>query len=243
MGRDCHILVLEDEPATRELLATLMEAEGFKVTTAMNLAEAYKAVSEQRFDLILLDRNLPDQDGIYLARDLRARSVDVGIIVLTTLTQDVERVIGLEMGADDYITKPFYPRELIARVKGLLRRMAMSRPARRGDSMGGGEFRYFNGWQMDLTKRTLINPHGEETDLTRAEFDLLITLVSNAGRVMAREELLEAIGSMHWTPVDRTVDVLVSRLRKKMESDPKSPTMILTSHGYGYKFAPTVTGA
>ncbi len=240
MGRDYHILVLEDEPATRAMLATLMEAEGFKVSQAESGAKAHELIQQYRFDLVLLDLNLPDDDGLYIARELRAKS-DVGIIMLTSRKEDIDRVIGLEMGADDYVTKPFFPRELVARVKNLLRRLSGPRTAgRRMEGPPGSEVRHFDGWEMDLAKRSLINPQGVEISLTRAEFDLLTALVNSAGRVLSRDQLLDAIGSQFWTPVDRTIDVLVSRLRRKMETDPKSPAMILTSHGYGYKFAPSV---
>jgi len=240
MGRDYHILVLEDEPATQAMIASLMEAEGFRVTTAASGAEAQDAISQCRFDLILLDLNLPDDDGLYIARELRAKS-DVGIIMLTSRKEDIDRVIGLEMGADHYVTKPFFPRELVALVKNLLRRLNQPRSTRRVDGPPGSEVRRFDGWEMDMAKRTLVNPKGEEVNLTRAEFDLLTALINSAGRVLSRDQLLDAIGSQFWTPVDRTIDVLVSRLRRKMEADPKSPTMILTSHGYGYKFAPSIS--
>ncbi|OIQ98384.1 TorCAD operon transcriptional regulatory protein TorR [mine drainage metagenome] len=240
ISRDYHILVLEDEPATQAMLASLMEGEGFRVTTAASGAQAQEAVAQTRFDLVLLDLNLPDDDGLYIARELRAKS-DVGIIMLTSRKEDIDRVIGLEMGADDYVTKPFFPRELVARVKNLLRRLNQPRATRRADGAGGSELRRFNGWEMDMAKRTLLNAEGLDVSLTRAEFDLLTALVNSAGRVLSREQLLDAIGSQFWTPVDRTIDVLVSRLRRKMEADPKSPTMIQTSHGYGYKFAPAVT--
>ena len=239
MGRDYHVLVLEDEPATRALLASLLEAEGYRVTPAELGAQALDLVAHYNFDLILLDLNLPDEDGLFIARELRAKS-DVGIIILTSRKEDIDRVIGLEMGADDYVTKPFFPRELIARVKNLLRRLAPSRGTRR-EAGAGREVRRFDGWVMDLAKRSLANAQGREISLTRAEFDLLTALVNSAGRVLSRDQLLDAIGSQFWTPVDRTIDVLVSRLRRKMEIDPKSPTIILTSHGYGYKFAPSVT--
>jgi len=240
MGRECQILVLEDEPATQAMLVSLMEAEGFKVVSASSGAEAQTAIDNNRFDLVLLDLNLPDDDGLYIARKLRAKS-DLGIIMLTSRKEDIDRVVGLEMGADDYITKPFFPRELVVRVKNLLRRLNQPRSGRRADGPPGADMRRFEGWEMDLAKRSLLNDKGEEVNLTRAEFDLLTALVNSAGRVLSRDQLLDAIGSQFWTPVDRTIDVLVSRLRRKMEADPRSPTMIITSHGYGYKFAPSVT--
>lgn len=240
MGRDYHILVLEDEPATRAVLASLMQAEGYTVSEAENGAKAHTLIAQYKFDLVLLDLNLPDDDGLYIARELRAKS-DVGIIMLTSRKEDIDRVIGLEMGADDYVTKPFFPRELVARVKNLLRRLSGPRVGgRRTDGPPGSEVRHFDGWSMDLARRSLTNAQGEEVNLTRAEFDLLTALVNSAGRVLSRDQLLDAIGSQFWTPVDRTIDVLVSRLRRKMENDPKSPVMIITSHGYGYKFAPQV---
>ncbi len=241
MPKDHHILVLEDEPATRALLASLLEAEGFRVSTAESAGQANDLAGHHNFDLVLLDLNLPDEDGLYIARELRAKS-DVGIIMLTSRKEDIDRVVGLEMGADDYVTKPFFPRELVARVKGLLRRLSMPRTARRLDA-DGHQVRRFDGWEMDLGKRSLQDPAGREVNLTRAEFDLLTALIEGAGRVLSRDQLLDAIGSQYWTPVDRTIDVLVSRLRRKMELDPKAPAIIVTSHGYGYKFAPAVTSA
>ena len=238
--RDYHILVLEDEPATRAMLATLLEAEGFRVSTAELGSQASELTANYNFDLIILDLNLPDEDGLYIARELRAKS-DIGIIMLTSRKEDIDRVVGLEMGADDYVTKPFFPRELVARVKNLLRRLSMPRGGRRTDGVNGYDLRRFDGWEMDLAKRSLTDPTGREVNLTRAEFDLLTALVNSAGRVLSRDQLLDAIGSQFWTPVDRTIDVLVSRLRRKMETDPKAPTIIITSHGYGYKFAPSVT--
>jgi two-component system, OmpR family, torCAD operon response regulator TorR len=240
MARDYHILILEDEPATRAMLVALLETEGYRVTAAEYAAQAHEQVAQYSFDLVLLDLNLPDEDGLYLARDLRAKS-DVGIIMLTSRKEDIDRVVGLEMGADDYVTKPFFPRELVARVKNLLRRLNPPRSGRRTDSHNGRDVRRFDGWEMDLAKRTLLDGAGQEVNLTRAEFDLLTALVNSAGRVLSRDQLLDAIGSQFWTPVDRTIDVLVSRLRRKMEADPKSPSIILTSHGYGYKFAPCVS--
>ncbi len=239
MPRNYHILVLEDEPATRALLASLLEAESFRVTTAESAGQAQELAALHNFDLVLLDLNLPDEDGLYIARELRSKS-DVGIIMLTSRKEDIDRVVGLEMGADDYVTKPFFPRELVARVKGLLRRLGVSRTPRRSDG-DGRQVRRFDGWEMNLARRSLMDPAGREINLTRAEFDLLTALVEGAGRVLARDHLLDAIGSQYWTPVDRTIDVLVSRLRRKMEVDPKAPAIIITSHGYGYKFAPSVS--
>jgi two-component system torCAD operon response regulator TorR len=222
------------------MVAALLETEGFRVSTAELASQAVELINNYNFDLVLLDLNLPDEDGLYLARQLRAKS-DVGIIMLTTRKEDIDRVIGLEMGADDYVTKPFFPRELVARVKNLLRRLNTPRGVRRNDGLNGAEVRHFDGWAMDLAKRSLTDPTGRDVNLTRAEYDLLTALVNSAGRVLSRDHLLDAIGSQFWTPVDRTIDVLVSRLRRKMEADPKAPTIIITSHGYGYKFAPTVT--
>lgn len=239
MGRDHHILVLEDEPATLELLSRLLEADGYNISTASSAHEAHNLILQHQFDLVLLDLNLPDIDGLQVARELRAKS-DIGIIMLTARKEDIDRAAGLELGADDYLTKPFFPRELSARVKNLLRRMN-ARGGRWQDGAGVSEIRRFEGWEMDLAKRRLTDPKGREVNLTRAEFDLLTALVNSAGRVLSRDRLLDAIGSQFWTPVDRTVDVLISRLRRKMEVTPRAPRMILTSHGYGYKFAPTVS--
>ena len=230
--RISHVLVVEDDEVTRAKLAGYMEAAGHKVSEACDGGEMRDVLSAEQIDLVLLDINLPGEDGLDLTRDIRRHS-DVGIILVTGRTDDVDRIVGLEIGADDYVTKPFNPRELLARVKTLLRRTSASARA-------GTECKTFAGWSFDTRTRRLVSPQGERLSLTRAEFELLSTLVDHPGMVLGRERLLSQITHRTWDPSDRTIDVLVRRLRQKLEVDPKLPEFIITAHGEGYIFAAEV---
>ncbi|MBM3597488.1 MAG: response regulator transcription factor [Alphaproteobacteria bacterium] len=232
-GRE-RVLVVEDEAVTRDLLTTLLAAE-FEVSMAANAAEARERLSRNQPLIVLLDLNLPDGDGLALAREVGARS-GIGMIMVTARTDEIDRIVGLEVGADDYITKPFNPRELLARVKALVRRMrgaAGGKPA----GAGAGSVLRFEGWTLDMGGRSLHNAQGQEVYLTRAEFDLLATLAGRIGRVQTRDQLLDAVAGRGPDPLDRTIDVLVGRVRRKIENDPKVPKLIVTVPGYGYKFA------
>ena len=177
---------------------------------------------------MLLDINLPGEDGLYLTRQLRAQ-LDVGIILVTGRTDAVDRIVGLEIGADDYVTKPFDQRELLARVKNLLRRTAHVRHKTE-------EVKRFAGWSFDLPRRRLTSPQGKNVPLTRAEYELLAAFVQHPGVVLNRDRLLSHVTHRRWDPSDRTIDVLVRRLRRKIEADAKAPELIVTSHGEGYLF-------
>lgn len=224
-----HVLIVDDEPVTRARLAGYIEAAGHRVTEAADGSEMRQILARDPADLMLLDINLPDEDGLDLTRQLRAES-DIGIILVTGRTDEVDRIVGLEIGADDYVTKPFNPRELLARVKSVLRRvgsnLATDRPVKR-----------FAGWNFDTRSRRLTAPDGSRVSLTRAEFELLRAFVSWPNVVLTRDRLLGAITHRSWDPSDRTVDVLVRRLRRKIERDPKHPDLIITAHGEGYIFA------
>ncbi len=227
-----NILIVEDDVTTRVTLAAYMRREGFTVTEAADGGAMQKALSSQgNIDVILLDIMLPDQDGLSLLRTVRASS-DIGIILVSGKGEDIDRIIGLEMGADDYVTKPFNARELLARVKTLLRRLEAR--TRKQESSASKKF---GGWSLDMTKRRLVSPDDEAVKLTRAEFDLLAALLKNPGRIMSRDALLDHVSRRDWTPYDRTIDVLIGRLRKKIEMDPANPQFILTEHGVGYTFA------
>lgn len=226
MGRDYHILVLEDEPATCAMLATLMESEGFRVSTAQRAAQAHDLVSHHRFDLILLDLNLPDEDGLYIAREMRAKS-DVGIIMLTSRKEDIDRVIGLEMGADDYVTKPFSPRELVARVKALLRR---TEPP--GEMPRVVEAR---GLMIDPSSYRVTHDNKPVT-LSTLEFRLLYYLATRPNRVFTRDQLLDAVWGTERFVTPRSVDVYIRRLREKVETDAEHPAFLKTVRGAGYMF-------
>lgn len=223
-----HVVIVDDEAVSRAKLAGYVEAAGHRVTEAEGGAEMRTILARDPADLILLDINLPGDDGLDLTRELRSGS-DVGIILVTGRTDEVDRIVGLEIGADDYVTKPFVPRELLARIKSVLRRvggsMTVDQPVKK-----------FSGWTFDSRTRRLVAPTGERETLTRAEFELLNAFVERPNRVLTRERLLNLITHRTWDPSDRTVDVLVRRLRRKIETDPRHPEIIVTAHGEGYVF-------
>jgi two-component system, OmpR family, torCAD operon response regulator TorR len=224
-----HILVVEDDSVTRQKLAGYFQAEGYRVSEAEDAEAAWRLLDGAGVDLVLLDINLPGEDGLYLTRQIRAK-LDVGIILVTGRTHDVDRIVGLEIGADDYVTKPFNQRELLARVKNLLRRIAAAGPLEESSCR-------FGDWSFDLRRRQLMAGDGAIVPLTRAEFELLSALVRHPHVVMTRDRLLSYVTHRQWDPSDRTIDVLVRRLRGKIEPDPKSPQYIVTVHGEGYLFA------
>lgn len=228
---DIHIVVVEDEPVTRAKLAGYFEREGYQVSEACDGDDLHAALSDNEADLVLLDINLPGEDGLFLTRWLRGQNADIGIILVTGRTDEVDRIVGLEMGADDYVTKPFNYRELLARSKNLLRRATSARRHKTDGALR------FSGWTFDISTRRLTSPDGARTDLTRAEFELLSALVKHPGIVMNRDRLLDNVSHRKWDPNDRTIDVLVRRLRQKIEADPTQPEIILTAHGEGYVFA------
>ena len=228
-----HIVVVEDDAVTRTKLAGYAQAAGHRVSEAEDGDGMWRILERDAADLILLDINLPREDGLDLTRKLRAQS-NVGIILVTVRTDEVDRIVGLEVGADDYITKPFNPRELLARVKSVLRRA--------GDgSREPTPTRRFSGWVFSAAARKLVSPDGDIVQLTRAEHELLAALADHPGQVLSRERLLALITHRSWEPGDRTIDVLVRRLRRKIEQDPGKPELIVTAHGEGYVFTPAVT--
>ena len=224
-----HVLIVEDDGVTRAKLAGYFEVAGHRVSEAADGQEMRRVFTQDPADLLLLDINLPGEDGLELTREIRATS-DIGIILVSGRTDDIDRIVGLEMGADDYVTKPFNPRELLARAKNLLRRSTGGENAR-------GPIRAFAGWHFDTRSRRLTDPAGERVPLTRAEFELLAALSERPGQVMSRDRLLNNITHRSWDPNDRTIDVLVRRLRRKIEADPQQPEIIVTAHGEGYIFA------
>jgi two-component system torCAD operon response regulator TorR len=229
-----HILVVDDEPVARSKLAGYFEAEGYRVSAACDGQEMRRIMANDAADLVLLDINLPGEDGLSLARELRGRS-QMGIILVTARSDDVDRIVGLEIGADDYVTKPFNYRELLARVKNLLRRTSMLPVAQEAKPE-----KRFEGWTLHLNKRQLSSPSGERVKLTRVEFELLAMFVGSPNVVLSRDRLLSRLTHRAWDPGDRTVDVLVGRLRHKIEPDRTEPELIVTVHGEGYLFAAEV---
>jgi two-component system torCAD operon response regulator TorR len=229
--RSHHLLLVEDDELTRNLLKAYLEKEDFSVSCAVNGREMTALIDRRNFDLVFLDLNLPDEDGLSLARRLRSRSA-VPLIVLTARQDKEDRIAALEIGADDYLTKPFDPLELVLRARNLLDRIGAD-----GARNGADDVKQFKGWKLDIGSRTLRSPEGRPVPLTRSEFNLLTALVAAPKRVLSRPHLLDAIASGSDSPSDRTVDVTISRLRRKIESDPSAEQFIVTVPGLGYMFA------
>ena len=228
-----HILIVEDDFASRSLLYSYFENEGYKVSETDNGNDLLQRVTDEQVDLVLLDINLPGKDGLTLTRELRAHS-KAGIILVTSKGDEIDRIVGLELGADDYVTKPFNPRELLVRAKNLLWRVTDQGTETLADSHNTF---HFEGWALDCNKRLLTGPQQQSDRLPEGEFKLLHALISNPGQVLSRDQLMDAIHDREWTPNDRSVDVMVGRLRKKLLDNPTDPHFILTAHGAGYVFA------
>jgi len=236
MSETGHILVVDDQQEICDLVREYLTGEGFRVSTANDGAGLREEMARSKIDLVILDLMLPGEDGLQLARELRGDS-DVGIIMLTGRGETVDRIIGLEMGADDYLPKPFHLRELLARVRSVMRRAA----SRAAEKSGGERPRVrFADWTLDLSSRELLSPTGEDVRLTTGEFELLAALVNHAHQVLSRDRLLDLSRHREAGPFDRTIDVQVGRLRRKLEDDPKNPAMIKTVRGGGYMFTPSV---
>jgi two-component system, OmpR family, response regulator len=237
MNDNGHILIVDDQREICDLVQEYLSGEGYRVSTAQDGAGMRKAMTQAPVDLVILDLMLPGEDGLTLARSLRQES-SVGIIILTGRGEIVDRIIGLEMGADDYLPKPFHLRELLARVKSVLRR-ASTRSTEKQATASRSKAR-FAGWNLDLSSRELFSPLGKEVRLTTGEFDLLAAFVNNPNQVLTRDRLLDLARNREAGPFDRTIDVQVGRLRRKLEDDPQRPTMIKTVRGTGYIFTPPV---
>ncbi|HUI34491.1 MAG TPA: response regulator [Stellaceae bacterium] len=236
MSETGYILVVDDERDICDLVREYLASEGFRVLTANDGAGLREEMARSKVDLVILDLMLPGEDGLQLARELRTAS-DVGIIMLTGRGETVDRIIGLEMGADDYLPKPFHLRELLARVRSVMRRAA-SRAAER--AIGERSRVRFADWTLDLSSRGLLSPSGDDVRLTTGEFELLAALVNHANQVLSRDRLLDLSRHREAGPFDRTIDVQVGRLRRKLEDDPKNPTIIKTVRGGGYMLTPPV---
>ncbi|MBF0613886.1 MAG: two-component system response regulator TorR [Magnetococcales bacterium] len=232
MSENQHILIVEDDPVARSLLVAYFEKEGYRISTAENGSQMWERLENERTDLVLLDINLPGEDGFSLTRALRLRS-DIGIILVTARKEDMDRIIGLELGADDYVSKPFNERELLIRVRNLLRRTSRQRA---DEEMPVTRYT-FKGWSLDTERRRLTTPDGGLVPLTNGEYLLLVAFVRKPGRVLTRDQLLEAVSSRDWMPNDRTIDVMVNRLRRKL-GESAQPRLLVTVHGVGYRFLP-----
>jgi DNA-binding response OmpR family regulator len=232
-----HILVIDDEADVRDLVAEYLGGHDLRVTAAASGREMFELFDRESIDLVLLDLKLPGEDGMLLARQLRERAT-VPIVLLTGRNEEADRVMGLELGADDYVTKPFSPRELLARVRAVLRRYQVQATLPERDTARRA-FR-FAGWELNLRTRRLTAPDGNGVELSNGEFSLLSALCRAPQRVLSRDQLL-SMSRLHEAEVyDRTVDVQVRRLRLKLESDAAHPALIVTERGAGYRLAAEV---
>ena len=232
-----RILVVEDDAEIARMIATALAESGMEADSAGDGAEMDRLMRRSAYDLIILDVMLPGEDGFHICRRLRAEGT-IPILMLTAQHEEIDRIVGLELGADDYVTKPFSSRELIARIRSLLRRASYdpqeqvnTRPLR------------FEGWEVDPRRRQVRDPSGARVSMTTAEFDLLLALCRNPGRILSREQLLSLTHAGLAGPIERSIDVHVSRLRQKIEPDPAEPTFLTTVRLAGYIFTPAVTQA
>jgi DNA-binding response OmpR family regulator len=221
------LLIVEDDASFGLIMAAYLDAAGFETTFIQQGRDVFGRLNSDSYDVVLLDLNLPDEDGLAILRSVRARS-DVPVVVVSARRGTKDRLAALEIGADDYLIKPFEPRELVVRVGNIVRRYRGSEKKRL--------FR-FAGWELDVDRHVLRSRTGKLTTLTGAEFDLLLSLAMNRGRVMSRAQLIDATIHAESPESDRAVDVLMSRLRKKIEKNPESPKIILTIRGHGYRLA------
>lgn len=240
-----QIIVVDDEPGLRDMVGEYLSKHGFAVRTAESGKALDELLTELSADLVLLDVNLGAEDGFAIARRLRASEPDISIIMLTAMGEVIDRVVGLELGADDYVTKPFDLRELRARIQSVLRR---SEGARRSQSLEGAPTEEkasqgipFGAKCLDLAKRCLVDRHGKEEKLTAMEFDLLQAFARNPNRVLTREQLLDLAHQRGLDPFDRSIDIRVTRIRRKIEEQPDKPQIIKTVRGSGYIFLPLKT--
>ncbi len=230
-----HLLIVDDDTEILDLLGRYLTRNGYRVSTAGDGVAMEAVLGSARIDLIILDIMLPGRDGLDITRDLRTRS-NVPIIMVTARGDETDRIVGLEMGADDYLPKPFNPRELLARVKTVLRRAKglPQTPGARGNKLR------FEGWTLDLVGRELISPDGVHVSLTAGAFDLLTAFAEHPQRLLTRDQLLDMTRGRGAGPYDRSIDVQVGRLRRRIEADPKDPKLIKTVRGGGYMFTAVV---
>jgi two-component system, OmpR family, response regulator len=234
-----HILVVEDDREISRLVTRYLRSNDCRVSLAADGREMARALDSSRIDLVVLDLMLPGEDGMSLCQRLRATS-QIPIIMLTAKSEEVDRIIGLEMGADDYLAKPFNPRELLARIRAVLRRTAWAGgPAERTSDC----ILAFLGWRLDPRRREVLDPNGTRIAFTGAELDLLQVFCEKPGRVLSRDQLLDLTQGRPAGPFERSIDVLVSRLRRKIERDPQDPEIIKTVRSGGYVFTPVVEPA
>ena len=236
-----HILVVDDDREIRELLASYLEKNGMRATAAANGREMRKALEQFSFDLIVLDLMMPGEDGLTLCRELRAgKWKAVPILMLTALSEETDRIVGLEMGADDYLTKPFATRELLARIKSVLRRTRMLPPNMQVEE--AAQFITFGDWRLDTTGRHLLDPQDTMVALSGAEYRLLRVFLDHPQRVLTRDQLLNLTQGRDADAFDRSIDLLISRLRQRLGDDARDPRYIKTLRSEGYVFSVAVNG-
>ncbi|WP_428031438.1 response regulator [Ancylobacter sp.] len=233
-----HIAIVDDHRDIRDLVGKYLHRHGYRTSLAENAASFRRLMERNAFDLVVLDVMMPGEDGLSLCRFLR-ESTSLPVIMLTAMAEETDRIVGLELGADDYLSKPFNPRELLARIKAVLRRV-QSLPPQRGQ-LKAKELR-FDRWALNVGRRELIDQDGLTVPLSTAEFRLLSVFLDHAGLVLSRDQLLDLTVGRSAEPFDRAIDNQVSRLRKKIETDPKSPALIKTHWGGGYSFSAEVEG-
>ena len=231
-----HILVVDDDREIRSLLGDYLEKNGFRATAVADGRAMWNALEQSRFDLVILGVMLPGEDGFVLCRSLRARS-DLPVIMLTAKGEDMDRIVGLELGADDYLAKPFNPRELLARIKSVLRR---HRAVPGNLQAEPAHYLRFAGWTLDLAARNLVSPTQVVVALSGAEFRLLRVFLSYPNRVLSRDQLMDLTVGREADPLDRSIDVQVSRLRQRLDDDAREPAIIKTVRGEGYVLAANV---
>jgi two-component system phosphate regulon response regulator OmpR len=238
MADPIRVIVVDDEPDIREVIAAYLCKYGFVVSGAADGQELDAQLASSLPDLLILDVNLPGEDGFAIARRVRACSV-VPILMLTAADDRVDRVVGLELGADDYVTKPFDLRELRARIHAVLRRTGQTRDPRQQQAERTAELVRFGDLLLDLDAHRLVRPDGTELEITAMEFDLLAAFARNPNRVLSRERLLDLAHNRDAEPFDRSIDVRITRIRRKVERDPEKPQLIKTMRGTGYMFVPS----
>lgn len=237
MERAPHIMVVDDDAKIRTGIAKFLVGQGLRITQASDGRDMAAKLANAQIDLVVLDVMMPGEDGLSLCRKLAAETT-IPVILLTAVTSETDRIIGLEIGAEDYVCKPFSPRELLARIRVVLRRRGRVEPAQ---SAGTAARFAFAGWKLDLRARTLLSATGGHVELTTGEFDLLQAFVEHPGAVLNRDQLLDLARGRASLSVDRAIDVQVMRLRRKLEADPQAPQLIKTVRNSGYIFTPEVS--
>ncbi len=238
MTGSCHVVVVDDEPDIRETVQDYLELHGFRVTQADGGEALRQVVATEPIDLVLLDINMPGEDGLSLARFLREQT-EVSLIMLTAAGEVVDRIVGLEMGADDYLAKPVDLRELLARCKAVLRRFESAQARAETALETAQRMVTFGKLRLDLDAHKLFDQEGAEVPLTSMEFDLLKAFAEHPNRVLSRDQLLDMAHNRGWEPFDRSIDIRIARIRRKIEQDPAKPQVIKTVRGAGYIFSPS----